>query len=432
MAQVEKNDANGHEAPPNEPEAESETQITKADDTQTKQQPKLQLPRKYYVQLDDLLQFLYPKHILHPHSTLRLFLFAEYGPLYNHHSYHQCLCAQCKQKCKEIRKQNENAKQLFLGKILIGTATLDVNDESLAWLCNKCRRHCSTVQHLKSGSKNLHIVSDSELSKMEVDIKRQDLLSCFVSKKEQLFDPLTVEEEEELIQRQPLRVKHVPQLAKQQIINIFSKLPKHKLTTQIQTETDKPPPTELEINETIADDAQQNEDNKDEPQNVQETAPEKEPDLDEQNTENETNEDEENGNTDETEVDKIDEEEVKEEQEEEEGIEALSFYDISNVVRKVRQERKKDLVRRSITTQDPVKKGPKNRSKGLRTRALGYTSTRKKSKVAQCEESSVLATLLHAYTHEITTLNTASETGVTQNVRLLRHLQKDNETNWDA
>eukprot|EP01084_Bolivina_argentea_P122355 216817_1 len=81
-----------------------ENEETIKNDTPNKTK-KLPLPVKYYVKLDDLLAFLYPTHILHPHSTLRLFLYAEYGPLYNHHSYHQCLCLECKEKCKQIRKK---------------------------------------------------------------------------------------------------------------------------------------------------------------------------------------------------------------------------------------------------------------------------------------------------------------------------------------
>ena len=109
----------------------------------------------------------------------------------------------------------------------------------------------------------------------------------------------------------------------------------------------------------------------------------------------------------------------------------MSFYDISAVVRKVRAERTKDLKRRSVTTQDPVRNGPANRSKALGTWALNYTNNVKKHKLAECELSDVTTSLLHTFAHEITTLKHASDHGVTQNVRLLRYLQKDNATRWD-
>lgn len=399
---------------------------------------KLPLPLKYYTKLDDLMQFLYPTHVLHPNSTLRLFLYAEYGPLYKHHSY-QCLCNECKAKCKAIRKENDIAKQLYYGKILIGTdecplkldenGNLENKDENkLNWLCNKCIHRCSTVWNLKSGPKNLHIVSDSELTKMEQEIQRNDLLSTFVSKKEQLYNPLTVKEEEELIQRQPYRVKHVPQLSKAEIIKIFSKLPIYRLPVDIPEE----PKPEIQENAENPDES-----TGDQNENENAEMPSK-PDTKAVNAQKETCEDQ---NKDEENPDNPENpEEHKQEMvdpetngivEEDEGEEVLSFYDISAVVRKVREARKKDLFRRGVTTQDPRKKGPKNRSKGLKTNALSYTRY-DKQKVAECEESNILSSLLHTYTHEIATLQDASAGDVTQNVRLLRYLKKDAETEWDS
>ena len=321
-----------------------------------KQKNKLPLSLKYYTKLDDLLQFLYPTHVLHPNSTLRLFVYAEYGPLYNHHSYHQCLCNKCKTKCKQIRKENDIAKQLYYGKILIGTKECPLKldedkmdiDNKLNWLCDKCIRHCSTVFHLKSGANNLHIVSDSELSKMEQEIKRKDLLSIFISRKEQLENPLNMEEEEELIQNQPLRVKHVPKLTKQQITKIFSQLPIYKLPANVSTEPA----------EEIKTDNNENQEGID-PENTEtlqnpDVATEKETAKDDNagiNDEESNENEEEKQDTDNKETGNINLQEKEEE--EEEGEDVLSFYDISRVVRKVREERRKDLYRRSVTTQDP-------------------------------------------------------------------------------
>ena len=375
----------------------------------------LPLPSKFYVKVEDLMPFLYPAHALHPHSTLRLFLYAEYGPLYCHHSYHQCLCNECKVKCKSIRSQNATAKQLYFGKILIGTDTLSVDDESLDWMCSKCKVHCSTIHHLKSGPKNLHIVSDSELTKMEQEIQRNDLLSCFVSRKEQLSNPLTTEEENELIGKQPLRVKFVPHLSKQDILKLFHKLPIYKMKAQI--------PEQPEPEQQTAEDSNVN--------------PENETDGDVDAVEQTETEDAVQPNADDAENEIVDESKAADEMEtameeqEDEGEDVLSFYDISAVVRKVRAERTKDLKRRSVTTQDPVRNGPANRSKALGTWALNYTNNVKKHKLAECELSDVTTSLLHTFAHEITTLKHASDHGVTQNVRLLRYLQKDNATRWD-
>ena len=403
----------------------------------SKPEYKLPLARKYYVKLEDLLTFLYPTHVLHPNSTLRLFLYAEYGPLYNHHSY-QCLCNQCRLKCKQIRKDNDIAKQLYYGKLLIGTKEcplyIDQNqtiNPKLSWLCDKCIIRCSTVFNLKSGPKNLHIVSDSELTKMEQEIKRKDLLSMFVSRKEELENPLTVEEEEELIQRQPLRVKHVPKLTKQQIIDIFSQLPTYKLPKDTPKEPTPEPPAEDQNQ-----DDPENSDNADDANKPkQEQQDNKKSEKEKENTDKDNENENENGNNEEMIENEQEQANIEEAEEEEEGDEVVSFYDISAVVRKVRNERKKDLFRRSVTTQDPSKKGPKNRTKGLNTTALRHTSIKRgktKNKLSECEESSVLSNLLHTYTHEIATLSTASVGDVTQNVRLLRYLKKDNQTNWDS
>ncbi len=348
---------------PEKKEDAEQAEVTLNEEPSTKdalstQKSKLPLPRRFYVAMSDLLQFLYPKHVLHPHPTLRLFLFAEYGPLYGHHSFAHCLCSECKVKCKGIRKENESAKQLFYGKVLIGTAALETNDESLDWLCSECRSHCCSVRHLKSGHKNMHIVTDSEITKMEQEMARKDIISCFVTKKEELSNPLSMKDEEELFQRLPLRVKRVPKLSKQEMVGLFSKLPAYKLYKSGCIEN--------------------------------------------------------------------------EEEEEEEPEDVLSFYDISRVVRRVRESRKKDIFRRSVTSEDPIKNGPKHRTKAIKTKALRYTSNTKKHRLADCELSNVLTNLLHTFVHEISSLDTASNNDVTQNVRLLRYLEKDNDTNWDS
>lgn len=403
---AENSNPNEEEPENDQPNQETEQQPTKTPKTSSNGLP---LPSKFYVKSDDLIQFLYPAHSLHPNSTLRLFLFAEYGPLYNHHSYHQCLCLDCKQKCKSIRSQNATAKQLYFGKILIGTESLQIDDESLDWICPKCKLHCSTVHHLKSGPKNLHIVSNSELLQMEQEVTRNDLLSCFVSRKEQLSNPLSVEEEDELIGRQPMRVKYVPKLSKQNILDIFQKLPTYKMKAAVPEEP------EIEVIPDVDADAV---DGVEKPTEIENQDPPQ-------------NEEEEN--VDAVDESKVDEEVVAEQEEEEdEGEDVMSFYDISAVVRKVREERKKDLKRRSVTKQDPVRNGPPNRSKALNTWALQYTNSLKNHRLADCELSDVTTSLLHTFTHEITTLKDASNSGITQNVRLLRHLQKDNATNWDS
>jgi len=402
-------DANETVVDAEQPNQENEPQPT----TNTKSSNNgLALPSKFYVKVPDLMQFLYPANALHPNATLRLFLFAEYGPLYNHHSYHQCLCNECKLKCKSIRSTNPTAKQLYFGKILIGTDSLHIDDESLDWMCSKCKVHCSTVHHLKSGPKNLHIVSDSELTKMEQEIQRHDLLSCFVSRKEQLSNPLTTEEENDLLGKQPLRVKYVPKLSKHDILKLFQRLPTYKMKVEIPEETEP----EMAVNVDGAVDG------------VEETEPAVES--------NEAKPTEiENVDAEKDTVDdfKVEEQiEAEEPVEELEGEDVMSFYDISAVVRRVRAHRTMDLKRRSVTTQDPVCDGPPNRSKAVGTWALHYTNNVMKHRLAECELSDVTTSLLHTFAHEITTLKEASNQGVTQNVRLLRYLQKDNATRWDA
>jgi len=380
----------------------------------------LPLPSKFYVKVPDLMDFLYPADALHPHATLRLFLYAEYGPLFNHHSY-ECLCNKCKQKCKSLRSTNDTAKQLYFGKILIGTDSLKIDDESLDFLCSKCKLHCSTIHHLKSGPRNLHIVNKSELTKMEQEIQRNDLLSCFVSRKEQLSNPLTVEEEDELIGRQPLRVKFVPNLSKQDILDLFQKLPIYKMKTNTSTET------EPEQNTTVNDADADGVDDAVDAEPAVESKQEKHENVDANATDAENVEDNENLQ------DAVTESGANgaDKEEEDEGEDVLSFYDISAVVRKVREQRKKDLMRRSVTTQDPVRNGPPRRPKAVGSWALAYTDNKMKHKLAECELSDVTTSLLHTFAHEITTLKHASEGGITQNVRMLRHLQKDNATNWD-
>ena len=292
---------------------------------------KLKLPLKYYIKSDDLLNILYLQHMIHPNATLRLFIFAEYGPLFNQHSYHQCLCGECRQICKQKRKENTSAKELYFGTVLIGSKQLKIDDESLNWLCAKCRIHCSSIYHIKSGQN--HIVSDSELLKMESEIQRSDILSSFVSKQERLCNPLSIAEENEVIHGQ--KKKNVPILTRDQVLALLQKLETFKL-----------------------DDS---------------------------------------------------------------GDEVYSFYDLSAMIKKFRTDLKKNLFK----TRDTLK----NRSKGLESNALRYTS---KHRVPQCQESNVLTCLLHEYTHNISTLANASKTDITQNVRLLRYLKKDNQTDWDG
>jgi len=397
-----------------EPEAEaSNDEQPPATETNTKKEAKssssaLPLPSKFYVRPRDLLQFLYPAHWLHPNATLRLFLYAEHGPLFNHHSYHQCLCMDCKEKCKAVRKQNDVAKQLYFGKMLIGTASgPKVGDASLEWMCSKCNEHCSTVHHLVSGPKNLHIVSDSEITEMEHAMQRHDILSSFVSQREQLRSPLTTEEEDELIGRQPLRVKFVPNLSRERITDILSKLPSFRMKAETEPTAEPTEPTETE------------------------TEPKEEPETE---TEAETEKEAEPEANPEANADGAEEAESAEEpptEEEDEGEEVLSFYDISAIVRRVREQRRKDLKQRSVTTQDPVPKGPANRAKALKSWTLHYTDSTMKHRLHESEQSNVTSALLHSFSHEITNLKNVSNSDVTQNVRMLRHLQKDSATRWD-
>lgn len=51
--------------------------------------------------VDAVLRFCFPQHILHPRSTGRLYVLAEYGPACDIHSY-ECLCPECKVKTQEV------------------------------------------------------------------------------------------------------------------------------------------------------------------------------------------------------------------------------------------------------------------------------------------------------------------------------------------
>jgi hypothetical protein len=53
------------------------------------------------IKLQDIIKFLFPSGVQHPNSPTRLFLLADYGPLYAEHAYSSCLCATCMKKCRE-------------------------------------------------------------------------------------------------------------------------------------------------------------------------------------------------------------------------------------------------------------------------------------------------------------------------------------------
>lgn len=245
---------------------------------------------------------------------------------------------------------------------------------------------------------------------MEQAINRKDIFSCFVSRKEELSNPLTQKQENELFNAQPLRVKDVPKLSKRDILGIFSKLPTY-LAFDEPPKSSKSETVDENVVDVAAEETEEREaEQTDEPSIKENDEAEQEPMK-------------ENVDAD---VDVVAEKEI-------EPTEVLSFYDISRVVKKVRETRIKDLFRRSVTTHDPSK-GPKQRSKALRANALKYTDNAQKHRLAECELSSVAEALLHTFTHEVVEMGQtkAAQTQGAQNVRLLRHLQKDNDTNWDA
>jgi len=408
MSKAKKAKADEKETPEPEEEELTNEEPPKADSPP--RHPKLPLARQFYLTRDELMGFLFPPGELHPHSTLRLFVFAEYGPTHSHHSFAQCLCSECQHKCKTIRRENEIAKQLFYGKILIGTPSLPLDDPALDWLCEDCRTHCATTHHLHSGQRNLHVVSPTELSTMEQALNRKDVFSCLVSRKEELWNPLTAEEEDELFNTQPLRVKHIPKLSKPEIIGILNKLP----TYLAYPEASESAKSEI-VEKVLAVD--------------EEAEPTEEPSTkkEEENENEELKEEAESAQSEKVENAMI----AVEEDEEEEPTEVLSFYDIQRVVKKVRDTRIKSLFKRSITTQDPST-GPKQRSKALRTKALKYTDSKQKHSLAECELSSRAEALLHTFTHEVVEMGQKKASQGAQNVRLLRYLEKDNDTNWDA
>lgn len=103
-----KNDTEIENENENSTEEENITE-NKNNEEKIEDENKPELPLKYYVSMNDLLTFLFPKYKLHPNAMLRLYIFAEYGPLYKHHSYHTCLCFPCQKLCKSLRKTNGNS-----------------------------------------------------------------------------------------------------------------------------------------------------------------------------------------------------------------------------------------------------------------------------------------------------------------------------------
>jgi hypothetical protein len=127
----------------------------------------------------DVLSFCFPPHLEHPQATGRLFVLAECGPVVKEHSYLACLCDACKRRCEAARKESKTTYDIYHAVHHITPAMLEAHPQELSWMCNKCRRHCMSAVHVKSGVGGKHILSTNELDNMTAEIVREDILEAY-------------------------------------------------------------------------------------------------------------------------------------------------------------------------------------------------------------------------------------------------------------
>lgn len=114
--------------------------------------------------------------------------------------------------------------KLYHNQMHIGTPECSIHDPLLTWMCEKCKFHCQNTCHIKSGVCNSHIVDDEEVRRMEHEIEKVDLLSCFVDPNDQTKNPLDEDSVHELISQQPARVKNIPEFTQLELLELFGSL----------------------------------------------------------------------------------------------------------------------------------------------------------------------------------------------------------------
>ncbi len=168
----------------------------------------------HYITVEDIIQFCFPNGVLFPDSTDRLFMIAEYGPLFRLQNRFTGLCKDSINMMEAQRHKDKFAMKIFRGEAFTYAEIKDCK-----WITDEDKHAAKKNVCLKGGPANEAILTNTDIKALAAAMVRYDIMRVYECPK-----TMGLEEQEEYIKAIPAHKRRRDNMTKPEVAELFTKV----------------------------------------------------------------------------------------------------------------------------------------------------------------------------------------------------------------